>query len=407
MFAGLLASEAAERRQRGPLLWRTFRRQDEAFAFASTCTQATRVFAYEPAGSTCGRRRYLVASTNRFFDLYLRLPREDRCHYEVIPEGTPCRLYFDLEFNRQANPRRDGAAMARAVADLACAMLLKRYGLRCGWSDIVSLDSTTEKKFSRHLIVAAPRVVFRSFEDVGAFVRSMVAEMHAAQVASEQEAAEVAAAEAAEAALLGDEMAPGAETDATNEAGAVAASEAGAASAAGTGSGRNDAGARPAPEQEAEAEAEAEPQGHASSPYAFDQGSPARGPAASGDIAALYLRAARACSVRGKAGEPSSFIDMGVYTRNRNFRLFLSSKRGRQAWLTLSEDSGLAVEGELPETRARFVYARSLVSQPAVVADHSQLLRCQEPTSSGAGQGAASQRRSGSASRQGSEAQGG
>lgn len=463
-MAGLIADEAAERRQRGPLVWRSFPRQEEAFAFASTCSQAVRVFAYEPLGSQGGRRRYLVASTNRFFDLYLRLPREDRCHYEVIPEGTPCRLYFDLEYDRRANPDRDGAAMTRAITELACAMLYERYGLRCDWRHVISLDSTTEKKFSRHIIVAAPGAVFRSFEDVGAFVRSMVAEMDAVKEAAEQEAAEVAAAEAAEAAEADDVHAAkevdvgaanavfkamGALTDggaalsaertAVTSGGWTAASveliaATGASERKGEAPRRHDTASATDARRERTAEEDAvghqdcrggvaelpstaselpmvgrsgeeccnddyqtskaggphlafrgsssEGRGPSHAPHATSSGRESASTAVLPDVSRLCHEAACALDVRDSAGQCATFIDMGVYTRNRNFRLYLSSKRGRHAWLTLSDDCQFPVEGKLPETRARFVYEQSLVTQPSFVSDPSQLLRCHEPKGS-------------------------
>jgi len=34
-----------------------------------------------------------------------------RHYYELIPQGHPCRLYFDLEFQRALNPGIDDAAL--------------------------------------------------------------------------------------------------------------------------------------------------------------------------------------------------------------------------------------------------------------------------------------------------------
>jgi hypothetical protein len=42
-----------------------------------------------------------------------------------------------------------------------------------------------------------------------------------------------------------------------------------------------------------------------------------------------YLAAARSLFVLDKNGSRAPFLDLGVYTKNRNFRLFLSSKRGK------------------------------------------------------------------------------
>lgn len=34
--------------------------------------------------------------------------------YEIIREGSPCRMYFDLEFARACNPGLDGEGLVRA-----------------------------------------------------------------------------------------------------------------------------------------------------------------------------------------------------------------------------------------------------------------------------------------------------
>lgn len=42
------------------------------------------------------------------------------------------------------------------------------------------------------------------------------------------------------------------------------------------------------------------------------------------------------CEVQGADGDKALFVDGGVYTRNRAFRLFLSSKAGKEAVLQLT-----------------------------------------------------------------------
>ena len=42
------------------------------------------------------------------------------------------------------------------------------------------------------------------------------------------------------------------------------------------------------------------------------------------------------CEVQGADGDRALFVDGGVYTRNRAFRLFLSSKAGKEAVLQLT-----------------------------------------------------------------------
>lgn len=38
--------------------------------------------------------------------------------YEVIPENAVCKLYFDLEFNKPANPGADGKKMVALLIEV-------------------------------------------------------------------------------------------------------------------------------------------------------------------------------------------------------------------------------------------------------------------------------------------------
>ena len=52
-----------------------------------------RLFAMEEV--SCGKRRYISCHLGRFMDAYWReCNSETRHYYELIREGTPCRLYF-------------------------------------------------------------------------------------------------------------------------------------------------------------------------------------------------------------------------------------------------------------------------------------------------------------------------
>jgi hypothetical protein len=52
-----------------------------------------RIFAVEK--SAAGKRKYIVGHMGRFMDQYWRKSDPNHRHYyELIPEGTPCRLYF-------------------------------------------------------------------------------------------------------------------------------------------------------------------------------------------------------------------------------------------------------------------------------------------------------------------------
>jgi Herpesviridae UL52/UL70 DNA primase len=114
-----------------------------------------RIFAIEKSQ---GKRKYLVGQFGRIADWYWRKAVPPRHLYEVIREGTPCRMYFDLEFSKVHNPE--------LVETEHCTMLLLQefqqelvadlqthYNLHLATSQIINLDSSSDTKFSRHWII--------------------------------------------------------------------------------------------------------------------------------------------------------------------------------------------------------------------------------------------------------------
>ncbi|ETK74767.1 hypothetical protein L915_18498 [Phytophthora nicotianae] len=172
----------------------SFPRQQEAFEFADQVAalrrrvKATssaspgigyggdstpRVFSFESAGD--GKRRFLVASLTEFWKNYKKTRDDQRHVYEIIREGVPCRLYFDLEFKRGINLHVDGDALVARLVSLLQLQLFRRYGLRVHHRDIYQLDSSTPAKFSRHLIFHFPDgSLFRDNLHAGAFVREFI-----------------------------------------------------------------------------------------------------------------------------------------------------------------------------------------------------------------------------------------
>ena len=162
------SDDAAEESSSGP--------QSEDFLPPLWCMEP-RIFAVEK--SAAGKRRYLVGHLGRFLDLYWRKTDPyQRHYYELIREGTPCRLYLDLEFTRAANPDINDDVAEQLVTELIqeLSLSLKQvYGFDVDRSAFVDLDSSTPKKFSRHLIVHLPHEsLFVDAPAVGSFIRHVV-----------------------------------------------------------------------------------------------------------------------------------------------------------------------------------------------------------------------------------------
>ncbi|PNJ27538.1 PRIMPOL isoform 9 [Pongo abelii] len=237
-----------------------------------------------------GQRIYLVTTYAEFWFYYKSRKNLLHC-YEVIPENAVCKLYFDLEFNKPANPGADGKKMVALLIEYVCKALQELYGVNCSAEDVLNLDSSTDEKFSRHLIFQLHDVAFKDNIHVGNFLRKIL-----------QPALD----------LLGtedDDSAPE-----TTGHGFPHFSEAPARQ----GFSFNKMFTEKATEESWTLNSKKlERLGSA------EQSSP--------DLSFLV--------VKNNMGEKHLFVDLGVYTRNRNFRLYKSSKIGKRVALEITEDN--------------------------------------------------------------------
>ncbi len=139
-----------------------------------------RMFAMETA--LHGKRRYISAHLGRFIDHYWReCDANNRHYYELIREDTPCRLYFDLEFNKKYNPQLTTATTEDLLTELFEEIQHQFelfYSIPVHRSDMVDLDSSTDKKFSRHWIIHLPEgLLFDDARAAGIFVKAMVSRL--------------------------------------------------------------------------------------------------------------------------------------------------------------------------------------------------------------------------------------
>ncbi|XP_037850094.2 DNA-directed primase/polymerase protein isoform X1 [Chlorocebus sabaeus] len=155
-----------------PSIWRLFHRQAQAFNFVKSCKEDVHVFALEYKVGD-GQRIYLVTTYAEFWFYYKSRKNLLHC-YEVIPENAVCKLYFDLEFNKPANPGADGKKMVALLIEYVCKVLRELYGVNCSAEDVLNLDSSTDEKFSRHLIFQLHDVAFKDNIHVGNFLRKIL-----------------------------------------------------------------------------------------------------------------------------------------------------------------------------------------------------------------------------------------
>uniref|UniRef100_A0A3B5L9N0 DNA-directed primase/polymerase protein n=1 Tax=Xiphophorus couchianus TaxID=32473 RepID=A0A3B5L9N0_9TELE len=235
-------------------VWKLFPRQNLAISFAHSCKEAVHVFALEKEKASLGQRIYLVTSYSELWHYYRVYPQSLMHCYEVIPEGAVCKLYFDLEFHKPSNKGSDGNSMVSLFIKYVCNKLVEVYGIECSVKNVLNLDSSTEEKFSRHLIFMLQSAAFKDNIHVG--------------------------------------MSP-------------------------------------------------------QSPDAKRQKQEVR------DLSFLL--------VKSKDGRNGLFVDLGVYTKNRNFRLYKSSKVGRNAAFTVAEDNQFTAKPDIEKSAEENVFLASLV----------------------------------------------
>ncbi|XP_060971351.1 uncharacterized protein LOC115717545 isoform X1 [Cannabis sativa] len=151
-------------------IWSTFPRQEEAMKFAKGHDHA-RLFSYQDHFN--GQRRFLVSTYMEFWKRYKNMDSKFRHHYEVIQEGLPCHLYFDLEFSRRENAEKDGDEMVDLLISVILEALRDKFSIQGSREWIVELDSSTDGKFSRHLIIRIPKTAFKDNSHAGAFVNEI------------------------------------------------------------------------------------------------------------------------------------------------------------------------------------------------------------------------------------------
>jgi hypothetical protein len=139
-----------------------------------------RLFAFECNAQ--GKRKYISTHLGRFINFYWReCDANNRHYYELIRENTCCRLYFDIEYNKKANPTIDDVTSEALLEELMDELEREIYNvfqLSIDRHNIVDLDSSTENKFSRHLIVHMPnKELFRNNVECGRFVKNFISRL--------------------------------------------------------------------------------------------------------------------------------------------------------------------------------------------------------------------------------------
>ncbi|XP_044045084.1 DNA-directed primase/polymerase protein [Siniperca chuatsi] len=282
--------------------WKLFPRQIMAISFAQSCKEAVHVFALEKEKTPLGQRIYLVTSYSELWHYYRTYTQSLMHCYEVIPEGAVCKLYFDLEFHKPSNKGADGKTMVSSLIQYVCDKLMEVYGIECSANNVLNLDSSTEEKFSRHLIFNLQNAAFKDNIHVGRFIHAILQPVLSTPKSGS---------------YLNVGMNSVAENHETCRTHAVSEGK------------------------------PAKPGEMAESPQTK------RRKQEESDL--------RFLQVKNKDGQDCLFVDLGVYTKNRNFRLYKSSKVGKNTAFTVAEHNKFIAKPEKGISEEESVFLASLI----------------------------------------------
>ncbi|XP_022093869.1 DNA-directed primase/polymerase protein-like isoform X2 [Acanthaster planci] len=258
--------------------WHIVYRQKHAFEIAAAHPEDVHVFAFEAENVTAdtatkGQRKYIITNYLQLWHTIYHLAARGKypTFYEVIPEGSACKLYFDLEFSRFLNKECCGAEMVNTFIQFVCAEIMEIYQIQCVIDHVINLDATTPSKFSRHLIFSLPQAVFKDNVQAGNFVHYLCEKIR----------------------KICQTESP---TESDGEPGAKRQKQKGEK----TGSGRYRV---------------PDPESRPNTPL----------------LQKLFIE--------NKDGLSVLFVDQGVYTRNRNFRLYKCIKLGKANPLLMAKDN--------------------------------------------------------------------
>ena len=111
--------------------------------------------------------------------IFQKLDHSTKHYYEVICENQPCKLYFDIEYKKELNKSVHGVKLLQTFIELLISDLKVKFDILDinEKEHVINLTSTTEKKFSHHIIVNHPQLIFIDNYSAGKYVQYLCQKM--------------------------------------------------------------------------------------------------------------------------------------------------------------------------------------------------------------------------------------
>lgn len=91
-----------------------------------------------------------------FYVLFYRNCKLPLHFYEIIQEGVPCRLYFDLEYYKEFNLNINYLKILDDFFNVCILSLKELFAASLSRKNFIILDSSNNEKFSAHVILHMP-----------------------------------------------------------------------------------------------------------------------------------------------------------------------------------------------------------------------------------------------------------
>lgn len=122
-----------------------------------------------------GAKLFIVASYCMLWKMFLKCKPEDRCFYETLVPFRACHLHIDAEYLRLLNPNSDEEWLHKTTLQE-----IKDFLIELGYVtdpdrelDTMTLDSSNDRKVSKHYIVKIKGKRFKNNYHCGAFMRRL------------------------------------------------------------------------------------------------------------------------------------------------------------------------------------------------------------------------------------------
>ena len=120
-----------------------------------------------------GKRKFLLSTYEFFYKQYRKMQPDTRSWYEIIRQNTPCKLYFDIEYNKEINKSLNGNTTIIIFKQFLVKYIYETLQISITMENIIDLDSSNDKKFSRHIIINLKDSLFNNNIQCGIFVSSL------------------------------------------------------------------------------------------------------------------------------------------------------------------------------------------------------------------------------------------